>query len=127
VLHPPREAAIHAGSGRDRLLAKGLIRLDGEIRSPGEPAFITAMSRSGLRLASRVLPRRRTHRDKCAVQFWRLSGVGDSRPSSRARVTASARLCTPSFAYTLRRCVLTVFSDTNSSAAISEARRLVGR
>ncbi|MFZ0385707.1 MAG: hypothetical protein WAL22_08590, partial [Solirubrobacteraceae bacterium] len=40
---------------------------------------------------------------------------GDSRPSSRARFTASARLCTPSLAYTLRKWVLIVFSDTNSS------------
>ncbi len=57
----------------------------------------------------------------------RLREEGDSRPSSRARLTASARLCTPSLAYTLRRCVRIVFSDTNSSAAISGARRLVGR
>ena len=57
----------------------------------------------------------------------RLSEEGDSSPSSRARLTASARLCTPSLAYTLRRWVLIVFSDTNSSAAISGARRLVGR
>src|SRR5262249_6647985 len=34
----------------------------------------------------------------------RLSEEGDSSPSSRARVTASARLWTPSLAYTLRRC-----------------------
>ena len=52
---------------------------------------------------------------------------GDNRPSSRARLTASARLCTPSFAYTLRRCVRIVFSDTNSYDAISGARRLVGK
>ena len=52
---------------------------------------------------------------------------GASRPRSRARLTASARLCTPSFAYTLRMWVLIVFSDTNSSDAISGARRLVGR
>ena len=57
----------------------------------------------------------------------RLRAPGASRPSSRARLTASARLCTPSLAYTLRMCVRIVFSDTNSSAAISDARRLVGR
>jgi hypothetical protein len=57
----------------------------------------------------------------------RLSEEGESRPSSRARFTASARLCTPSLAYTLRKWVLIVFSDTNSSAAISGAGRLVGR
>jgi hypothetical protein len=56
-----------------------------------------------------------------------LSEEGDSRPSSRARFTASARLCTPSLAYTLRKWVLIVFSDTNSSAAISGAGRLVDR
>ena len=52
---------------------------------------------------------------------------GDSSPSSRARLTASARLCTPSLAYMLRRWALIVFSDTNSSDAISGPRRLVGR
>ena len=57
----------------------------------------------------------------------RLSEEGESRPSSRARFTASARLCTPSLAYTLRKWVLIVLSDTNSSAAISGPRRLVGR
>ena len=57
----------------------------------------------------------------------RLSEEGESRPSSRARFTASARLCTPSLAYTLRKWVLIVLSDTNSSAAISGAGRLVGR
>ena len=57
----------------------------------------------------------------------RLSEEGDSSPSSRARLTASARLCTPSLAYMLRRWALIVFSDTNSSAAISGPRRLVGR
>ena len=57
----------------------------------------------------------------------RPSEEGESRPSSRARVTASARLCTPSLVYALRKWVLIVFSDTNSSAAISGAGRLVGR
>ena len=42
-------------------------------------------------------------------------------------MTASVRLCTPSLAYMLRRWALIVFWDTNSSAAISGPRRLVGR
>jgi hypothetical protein len=60
-------------------------------------------------------------------QDQRLSEDGDSSPSSRARSTAPARLCTPSLAYMLRRWALIVLWDTNSSAAISGARRLVGR
>src|SRR6516165_12200012 len=57
----------------------------------------------------------------------RLGEEGASSPSSRARLTASPRLCTPSFVYTLRKWVRIVFSDTNSSPAISGAGRLVGR
>ena len=59
--------------------------------------------------------------------YHRLPEEGDSSPSSRARSTASVRLCTLSLAYTWRRWALIVLWETNSSAAISGPRRLVGR
>ena len=49
-----------------------------------------------------------------------------ARLRARARSTASARLCAPSFSYTCRRCVRTVFTDTDSWPEISGADRLVG-
>jgi hypothetical protein len=54
-------------------------------------------------------------------------GDGASKPRARARVTASVRRCTPSLAKMWRECVRTVFSDTDSSPAISRADKLVGR
>jgi hypothetical protein len=52
---------------------------------------------------------------------------GASRPRARARSTASWRLWTPSLAYRWRRWVLTVFTERNSSLAISCTVRWVGR
>jgi len=52
---------------------------------------------------------------------------GASRPRARADPTASDRLCAPSLAYTLRRWVLTVLVETDSSPAISGADKWVGR
>ena len=49
---------------------------------------------------------------------------GASRLRARAPSTASARLCAPSFSYTCRRCVRTVFTDTDSWPEISGADRL---
>jgi transposase-like protein len=46
---------------------------------------------------------------------------GASRPRVRAHSTASARLCAPSLAYRLRRWVLTVLVETDSSVATSGA------
>jgi hypothetical protein len=105
---------LHRGirPGADR--RRHVRRIDNEVeRRPPTPTGIGALG-----------PARRPV-DAGAGQC--LSEEGDSRPSSRARVTAAARLCTSSLAYTLRMCVLIVFSDTNSSAAISGAERLVGR
>jgi len=58
---------------------------------------------------------------------YRLRGVGASRPRSRARSTACARVWTPSLAYMRRVWVLIVLTDTTSSEAISGPGRLVGR
>ena len=58
-------------------------------------------------------------------QRWGAEGA--SRPRARADPTASARLCAPSLAYRLRRWVLTVLVETDSSRAISGADRWVGR
>ena len=52
---------------------------------------------------------------------------GASNPRVRARSTASWRLWTPSLAYRWRLWVPTVFTDRNSSAAISWVVRWVGR
>src|SRR5260370_12058525 len=52
---------------------------------------------------------------------------GASRPRARARSTASWRLWTPNLAYRWRMWVPTVFTDRNSSLAISCAVRWVGR
>ena len=52
---------------------------------------------------------------------------GASRLRARAPSTASARLCAPSFSYTCRRCVRTVFTDTDSWPEISGADRLLVR
>ena len=94
---------------------------------PPCPPNRSANSSDGYRLATGLgtlsLARRRS--DSGLDQGLREEG--DSSPSSRARLTASARLCTPSLAYMLRRWALIVFSDTKSSAAISGPRRLVGR
>jgi hypothetical protein len=54
-------------------------------------------------------------------------GEDASRPRAGADSTASVRLCTPSLAYGLRRWVLTVVVETDSSLAISGADRYVGR
>ena len=92
------------------------------VRRVDQPAPVTA---AGLRLGLGAVSPARRRADGGLDQ--RLSEEGDSSSSSRARLTASARLCTPSLAYMLRRWALIVFSDTNSSAAISGPRRLVGR
>src|SRR6516162_10802287 len=60
-----------------------------------------------------------------ASQRWGAEGA--SRPRARADSTAPARLCAPSLAYRLRRWVLTVLGETDSSPAISGADRWVGR
>lgn len=56
-----------------------------------------------------------------------LCGAGASMPKARASSTASVRRCAPSFSYRCRMCVRTVCTDSDSSPAISEAARLVGR
>jgi hypothetical protein len=58
---------------------------------------------------------------------YALRTEGASRPRARARSTASWRLWTPSLAYRWRRWVLTVFTERNSSLAISCTVRWVGR
>jgi uncharacterized membrane protein YeiH len=55
------------------------------------------------------------------------SGEGASRPSARARSTASARVCVPSLAYRWEIWVLTVLCETYSSLPICRIDRLVGR
>jgi hypothetical protein len=55
------------------------------------------------------------------------SREGASRPSARARSTASARVCVPSLAYRWEMWVLTVLCETYSSPAICRIDRLVGR
>ncbi len=52
---------------------------------------------------------------------------GASRPRARPRSTASWRLWTPSLAYRWRVWVPTVWTERNSSLAISRAVRWVGR
>jgi len=73
---------------------------------------------------------RRGHREAPVRAFrWsqRWYAVGASRPRARARSTASARRCAPSWVCRLRMWVLTVLCETCSSRAISGRVRLVGR
>ena len=83
-------------------------------RSPGRSSGVRPM-----RVATR----------KLASDWYRYRprGLGASRPSSRARCTACARVWTPSLLYMCRVWVLIVLTDTNNSEAISGAGRLVGR
>src|SRR5450755_2441572 len=63
----------------------------------------------------------------CTQKLQGAWGDGASRPRARACATASVRPCAPSLPHTWRTCVRTVFTDTDSSRAISGADKLVGR
>jgi len=76
------------------------------------------IDQQGLAAPARGLPR---------LTGQRCRAEGASMPRARADSTASARLCALSLAYRLRRWVLTVLVDTDSSPAISGADKWVGR
>jgi hypothetical protein len=67
------------------------------------------------------------HHLALVIPSYFLRAEGASRPRARARSTASWRLWTPNLAYRWRVWVPTVFTETNSSLAISCAVRWVGR
>src|SRR5665648_28931 len=75
-------------------------------RGPGGPEHLVLRNTTRARRSDRH-PRRRS-----------TGSVGQRKPKARAQATASARVETPNFLYTLRTWDLTVFRVTNSRVAI---------
>jgi signal transduction histidine kinase len=128
--------------GADFTRGTGLAGLKDRVEALGGRIFLDSPRGAGTSLrvelpltaSTASLPLSETHSSRSfRAQHWirslhhGLRDDGASRLRARARSTASARLCAPSFSYTCRRCVRTVFTDTDSWPEISGADRLVGR